>query len=220
MTQAKPRLTEILLLIALLAAAVAYWGPWVDHPSAALKLSGQDLGEFVKFIPTVDPAFPRQLFYLPPLACSLCLVLLSTARSSTTLSFASYPRWVRVCMLAGALLLLPGLLPPAWGHPKELLAPEFRLQGLAVIAGLVAVLGHGLARLIPHRVTRLLILALSAIALVAPQVAFWSIHRRLWSVYGTPTIRLGWGLWLHAVAWLGAILATWRAGTDRIDAAS
>jgi hypothetical protein len=218
MNKARPSLTEILLLIALLAAAAAYWAPWVDHSSAALKLSGQDLGEFVKFIPAVGPSFPRQLFYLPPLVCSLCLVLLSAAGGSVAQPFVSYPRWMRVCMLAGALLLLSGLLPPAWGHPKELFTPEFRLQGMAMIAGLVAVLGHGLLRNLPNRVTKLLIIVLSALALIAPQAAFWSIHRRLWSVYDTPTIHLGWGLWLHAVAWLGAVAATWQAGTHRTAA--
>jgi hypothetical protein len=218
MTRTKPLLTDALLLIALLAAAAAYWAPWVGHPSAALKLSGQDLGEFVKFIPTVGPTFPRQLFYLPPLVCSLCLVLLSSVRGCSTERGVGYPRWVRAGMLAGALLLLPGLLPPAWGHPKELLTPEFRLQGLAVIAGLTAVLGHGLLHRIPMQVTRLLVVSLSALALVLPQAAFWLIRSRLWSVYNTPAIHLGWGLWLHLVAWLVVMVAAWWASTHETAA--
>jgi len=218
MTKTRPLFTDTLLLIALLAAAAAYWAPWVGHPSAALKLSGQDLGEFVKFIPTVGPTFPRQLFYLPPLVCSLCLVLLGSARGRSAERGVGYPRWVRVGMLAGALLLLPGLLPPAWGHPKELLTPEFRLQGLAVIAGLVVVLGHGLLRRIPIQVTRRLVIALSALALVLPQAVFWSIRGRLWSIYNTPTIHLGWGLWLHLVAWSVVIVAAWQAGAHEAAA--
>jgi hypothetical protein len=207
MIKSKPLLFETLLVVALLLAAVAYWAPWVGHASAALKLSGQDLGEFVKFVPTINPTFPRQLFYVPPLACSFCLVVLAGTCADR------YPRWLRVGMLACALLLLPGLLPPAWGHPKELLAPEFRLQGLAVIAGLIVVLGHGLVSRIPRRPASVIVIVLATLALVLPQAAFWTIRDRLWTIYDTPTIRLGWGLWLHIAAWLGTIVGVWRTGS-------
>jgi hypothetical protein len=223
MIKSKPILSEMLLLVALLLAAVAYWAPWVGHSSAGLKLSGQDLGEFVKFIPVVSPTFPRQLFYVPSLACSLCLVLLAANRGATeggdgtsgSTRAGGYPRWLRVGMLACALLLLPGLLPPAWGHPKELLVPEFRLQGLAVIAGLVVLLSHGLLGRIPKPVARVIVVVLATLALVLPQAAFWVIRARLWAVYDTPTIHLGWGLWLHMVAWLGTIVGAWRSGSPQ-----
>jgi hypothetical protein len=196
---------HILLLVALLLAAVAYWAPWVGHPAAALKLSGQDMGEFVKFIPEIGPSFPRQLFYVPPLACSLCLVLLAVHRS------AHLPRWLRTGMLAGALLILPGLLPPAWGHPKDLFKPEFRLQGLAMLLGLAVIAAHGLLRRLPKHAAGLTALGLALLALVLPQAAFWTIRGPLWAVYDTPTIHLGWGLWLHILAWLGVLAAAWRA---------
>jgi hypothetical protein len=100
----------LVLLVALVLAALSYWGPWIDHQSAALKLSGQDLGEFVKFLPDIrrgKTRFPRQVFYLPPFACVVCLVLLSANRQMV------YRRWLRLGTLVCALLLLPGLLPPA-----------------------------------------------------------------------------------------------------------
>jgi len=200
MIKSKPALTETLLLVALMLAAVAYWSPWIGHPSAALKLSGQDLGEFVKFIPEIGPSFPRQIFYVPPLFCSLCLVLLAANRETR------YPRWMRVGLLACALLLLPGLLPPAWGHPRELFVPEFRLQGLAVALGLLVVLGHGVLRPIPRRAATKVVAAAALLALALPQAAFWIVKERLWAIYQTPTIHLGWGLWLHIVAWMGILV--------------
>jgi hypothetical protein len=203
MNKTRPSLAEWLLLVSLLLAAVAYWAPWVGHPSAALKLSGQDLGEFVKFIPEVGPGYPRQLFYLPPLACSLCLVLLAVHRG------IRYPRWLRLCMLACALLLLPGLLPPAWGHPKEFFTPEYRLQGLAVLLGLAALLGHGLLARIPKKAIDPTVGGWALLALVLPQAAFWAIRERIWAIYQTPTLYLGWGLWLHIAAWAGVLVGVW-----------
>jgi hypothetical protein len=194
---------SVVLLIALLLAAVAYWAPWVGHTTAALKLSGQDLGEFVKFIPETGPTYPRQLFYVPPLACSLCLVLIAVQPS------VYLPRGLRAGMLICALLILPGLLPPVWGHPKELFKPEFRLQGLAMLLGLAVVAAHGLLRRVSQRAAGFAVLGLALLALVLPQAAFWAIRSSLWAVYNTPTIRLGWGLWLHIFAWLGVLAATW-----------
>jgi hypothetical protein len=200
-----PSHVHLLLLVALLLAAVAYWAPWVGHPAAALKLTGQDLGEFVKFIPETGPTFPRQLFYVPPLACTLFLVLLAVQPS------AHLPRWLRTVMLACALLILPGLLPPVWGHPGDLFKPEFRLQGLAMVLGLAVIAAHGLLGRVPKRVTGFALLCLALLALVLPQAAFWAIRGPLWAVYNTPTIRLGWGLWLHVLAWIGVLAATWQS---------
>lgn len=197
-----------LLVVVLLAAALSYWAPWVDHQTAALKLSGQDLGEFVKFIPAIrngQVRFARQLFYLPPLVCTLCLVLVGISRR------LPYPRWLRVVLLALALLLLPGLLPPAWGHPKELLAAEFRLQAIAFVVGLLFVLAHGLFRQVSLRYLAIVLVILALVGLLSAQGAFWVIKDRIWAAYNTPTIRLGWGLWVNGGAWvgLGAIALKW-----------
>ena len=120
-------------------ALAAYWLPWIDHQSAALKLSGQDLGEFVKFLPQIrrgQVRFPRQVFYLPPFVAALSFVLLSTNRQ------LGYPRWVRILILVLAILALPGLLPPVWGHPRDLFNAEFRLQGIALVLGSLFGTGH------------------------------------------------------------------------------
>jgi hypothetical protein len=200
-------ISQYLLLAALLVAAVTYWAPWVDHDAAALRLTGQDMGEFVKFLPisTGTPEdvrggqAPRQLYYVPPFVCAVCLTLLAANHQLV------YPRWLRVIVLVCAALLLFGLLPPAWGHPKELLSGEFRLQGYSLLFGLALVLAHGLFRRIPIRVLAIVVIVLSLIALLGAQVAFWLVRPRLWAAYNTPTLSLGWGLWLHIASWVAAM---------------
>ncbi len=189
-----------LALVTIILATVAYWAPWIDHDTAALKLSGQDLGEFVKFIPEIrrgQVRFPRQAFYLPPFALVIALVLLSVNQK------LAYPRGLRAAMLVLALFALTGILPPAWGHPKELFSPEFRLQGLALGVGLLVILAHGLLRPLPLSTLGIALGVLALTVLVPSQWAFWTIRPRIWAVYGTPTIRLGWGMWLTILAWAG-----------------
>jgi hypothetical protein len=200
-------LLQCLWLGTLLLAAVSYWSPWVDHDAAALRLTGQDMGEVVKFLPTEQQVtenrhadrVPRQLFYVPPLFCSICLAILVPNQQTV------YPRWLRAAILIGAALLLFGLLPPVWGHPKELFAGEFRLQGYGLVLGSSLVLGHGLYRKIPLRALAIVIGVLSLLALIAAQGAFWLVRPRLWATYNTPTLSLGWGLWLHIAAWVATV---------------
>ena len=109
-------LEHYFLLSVLLLAALSYWLPWVEHNAAALRLTGQDMGELVKFLPSSLEAsgsmprgqVPRQLFYTPPFACAICLLLLAANKHLV------YPRWLCVAVLACAALLLLGLLPPVW----------------------------------------------------------------------------------------------------------
>ena len=193
-----PKWCHYVLLLGLVLVAVTYWAPWVDHSSAALRLSGQDMGEFVKFLPKISKrtlAFSRSLLYLPPFACAGCLLLLAMNRQ------LGYPRWLRVGMLLGAAGLLPGLLPPVWGHPVELFRGEFRLQVIALLIGLLLIVGHSLFRQISLDRLVLVVGGLAALGILSAQAVFWAIRPEVWAAYGTPTISLGWGLWVHIGAW-------------------
>ena len=195
------------LCAALLLAALAYWAPWVAHRAAALQLSGQDLGEFVKFLPSIrrgELFYPRQVFYLPPFVCSLALAFLAANRE------LAFPRWVRLALLAASFFILPGLLPPVWGHPRDLFAAEFRLQGSAFLIGVLAIAAHGLLARLPLRALGAGLGLAAGIALALPQVAFWVVQPLIWDAYNTPTVRLGWGLWLDIAAWgAAAALSVW-----------
>lgn len=218
-----PRTTSTLawsILGLVVLALAAYWLPWIDHRSAALKLSGQDLGEFVKFLPQISRdqmPYPRQVFYIPPFAAALSFVLLSTNPP------LAYPRWARIGALILALLALPGLLPPVWGHPRDLFNAEFRLQGIALVLGLFAVLSHGVWGSLSLRLVGWTLGILALLALVPAQWAFWSIRPHIWQAYNTPTIHLGWGLLLEIVAWLGvigcSIIIVWKTRPQVTDPA-
>jgi hypothetical protein len=192
-----------LLLGALVLASLTYWLPWIGHRSAALRLSGQDLGEFVKFVPALQDSPTgalRHLLYLPPLASAASLALLAASRC------VPYPRHVRVCMLALALLVLIGLLPPVWGGPRDLFIPQYRVQSVAALLGASIVLAHGLYARVRLVSLAWVTAALSVVALVPSQCVFWIAWPPIRAAYGTPSVYPGWGLALHIVSWLGTLI--------------
>jgi hypothetical protein len=191
-----------LLLTTLVLGSLAYWLPWIDHRTAALKLSGQDLGEFVKFVPALQGrplGTLRQVLYVPPLITASCLVLLAANRG------IPYPRPLRAGMLALALFVLSGLLPPVWGQPRDLLTPQYLLQGIAVLFSASLVLAHGVLRQVRLVSLAWVTAALSVVALLPIQCVFWAARPAIWATYGSPTIHLGWGLVLHIMSWMGAL---------------
>jgi len=166
------RIACFALLIATALAAASFWGPWVDHPAAALQLSGQDLGEFVKFLPAIrqrERPLLRQVFYLQPLACALIYALLAGARAS------GFPRSVRTAALLAAPPLLLGLLPPVWGHPKDLFAREFAAQATGFLSGGILILAHGLYRRLSARTIGLAIGVLALVTALPSHWTFWSV---------------------------------------------
>jgi hypothetical protein len=190
------RLTVVRLLLPVgwVVAAIGYFGPWIGHPTAALTLSGVDLGEFVKFLPDVlDGSLQvmRQLFYLPPFAIVVSVALLIGLRQ------LGYPWSLRVLALILAVLVSLQLLPPAWS-PSGLMTPEFYPQTIALgvcwlllavfwfLGSLPAWLGGSLSAMI------------SLTATVLPAWQFFAVKPSINRVYGTaPTV--GWGLWVCMV---------------------
>jgi hypothetical protein len=129
MTPARvPSVMRLLLPAGWVLATVGYFGPWIAHQTAALTLSGADMGEFVKFLPSVldgSLQITRQFFYLPPIAVVVGVSLLSGRDE------LGYPRLLRAFMLLLAIPISLQLLPPAWA-PSTLLIAEFRLQTIAL----------------------------------------------------------------------------------------
>ena len=77
-----------LYLLGVMLLLVGCFGPWVDHNTAALSVTGFELAEFAKFFPQVQGgtvSIHRPLLYLPFVA-ALFLVAFSVGRS--TLRFA------------------------------------------------------------------------------------------------------------------------------------
>ena len=175
--------------------ALGFLGPWVKHHTAALSLSGADLGEFVKFLPGMldgSLTLVRQLFYLPPFAVVTSLALLI---NSPRLGY----RWfLRMLGLLLAVFVSLQLLPPAWS-PSSLGTDEFRTQtlGLAICWVLLLASPWLLGR-VPLLLASLIGAALCAAALA---LCIWQsvvVMPEVAEIYNTAPA-LGWGFWLCVV---------------------
>ena len=177
---------------------VGYWGPWVNHKTAALVLSGLDMAEFVKFLPGVragTESMIRELFYLPPLAAALCLALIGSSR------LWRYPLWARAIMVIVAIVLAIVVLPPYPFILQSLGSDEFRRQFL-MAAGCLAIIGASLLhRRLPRAILAGLLIVISLVGAIPPVWQFLSIRSALDRVYGQP-IHIGWGLWLTVAGFL------------------
>ena len=185
-------------LIGVALALVGYWGPWVNHKTAALALSGLDMAEFVKFLPGVRAGAEfmiRELFYLPPLAAALCLALIGSNR------LWRYPLWARMTMVMTAIVLAIIVLPPYPFILQALDSDEFRRQFL-MAAGCLAVIGGTLLyRRLPRAVVAGLLIVVSLAGAIPALWQFFYIRSALDGVYGQP-IHIGWGLWLTVAGFL------------------
>lgn len=199
--------------VALLLAFAGYLGPWVDHRAAALVLSGQDMGEFVKFLPEVREGkvfMERLLFYLPPLAVAVGLALLAGMRDRE--GRLAYPWPVAILLAAAVWPVSLTLLSPVWS-PAVLTGEEFRLQFFAFLFCLAL----SVLRL-PVRVKMLpgwvLPVVVGVLCLVAVLLATWQflyIKPVVDLAYGQ-SVRIGWGFLLSVVGLAAAAgVALWSA---------
>lgn len=181
---------RILLPLGWLLAAVGYYGPWIAHSTAGLTLSGADMGEFVKFLPgVVDGSLKvvRQTFYLPPWAVVVGIGLLI---GSQRLRYA----WLlRVVFLGLAIPVSLQLLPPAWS-PATLMAPEFRLQTIALGISWLVLASFALWGRLPSRLTGSFCASLSLAAMVLPAWQLAIAKPAIDQVCGTPP-SIGWGFY-------------------------
>lgn len=192
-TRTGSRLTvaRILLLLGWLLAAIGYYGPWIDHATAALTLSGGDMAEFVKFLPAVQEGaldITRQFFYLPPVAVVIGVAFLIGSRR------LAYPWPSRLLALAPCVPLSLQLLPPAWS-PASLVTPEFRLQAVALgMCWLLLAVSWLLGRL-PAWFSGPLTAALGLAAGLLPGWQLLVVKPHIDAVYGSAPA-LGWGFFL------------------------
>jgi hypothetical protein len=172
-------------------AAVGFFGPWIAHETAALTLSGVDMGEFVKFLPPVlDGSLEvlRQLFYLPPMAVVFGIAMLVCSQK------LRYPGPLRLLSLALAVPVSLQLLPPAWS-PFSLMTPEFRLQAVTMVVLWLLLAGTWLWGRLSLRVLGILT---GSVALGAAILSPWQLmltKPAIDEVYSSTT-SIGWGLYV------------------------
>ena len=187
----EPRLTAVRWLLPLgwVAAIVGYFGPWIAHGTAALTLSGVDMGEFVKFLPQVldgSLSVMRELFYLPPFAVVASVALMIGSR------VLRYPWSFRVLILLAAVPVSLQLLPPAWSL-GALSSPEFRLQTIALVVSWALLASFWVLGRLPPWLAGTLTAALSLSALVLSGWQYLLVKPAIDLVYGTAP-GIGWGI--------------------------
>lgn len=200
----------LLGLAGLILAVVGYWGPWVDHFTAALVIPGFDLAEYVKFLPEVRAGTVpviRELFYLPAPAAGLCLALI------TGWQRRRLPAWATalLAILAAGLALI--VAPPPdfiirfvqdvalraeWGRQALLAVGTF----LAVVAGLMW------ARRLSWPVIALFISLIAVAGTAIPLWQFFAARPAIERVYNRP-VTLGWGLWLMPLGFALTVATAW-----------
>ena len=206
---------RVLLLAGWSVSAAGYLGPWIDHATAALTLSGVDMGEFVKFLPGVQSgSLPviRQVFYLPAVAVAVSIAVLVGSRR------LAYHRLLRALALMVGIFLSLQLLPPAWSM-ASLRAPEFRAQACVLVASWLLLAGFLIWSRAPAWLTGTVA---GALALAAAGLAAWQflvVKPAVLAVYQTTT-SVGWGfalclLGLATVAGVSSSLILTRPGWGR-----
>lgn len=169
---------------------IGHMTAWAQHKTAALTLTGHELGEFTNFTPGAG-VFANEWFYLPVWAGGLALALAAARerRPSTWLT-----------LMAAAVAMTQFGLPrfERWTNP------EFRLQFIVTIMGLIAVaaLGIGL-RLAKRADAKAVTLAMAALPLLAvvPLVGFLVVRPFIEALYRDAlTPGIGWCLCLAASA--------------------
>lgn len=189
--------SQIVLILGLALAIVGYFGPWVDHRTAALVLTGQDMGEFVKFLPEVRAGTApmiREFFYLPPFAAALGLILLMASKR------LAYPLVVRAVMVLAVLGLAWAMLPPVW-TPQLLVTAEFRKQTVAIAFCLLLLIIHPVLRYLPLRPSAVVMMVLALLGAGSPLWQFFAIREAVNRAYGWP-VQVGWGLWVTVLGFL------------------
>jgi hypothetical protein len=182
---------RVLLPLGWLAAAIGVYGPWIAHPTAALTLSGVDMGEFVKFLPgTLDGSLQvtRQIFYLPPFAIVASIALEIGA------SQLHYPWYVRLAALLLAVPVSLQLLPPAWSA-ASLVTPEFRAQTIALGLSWLLLAGFWLWPNLPLWLSCSMSAALALAAAILTSWQYAVVKPAINQVYGTEP-GIGWGFTL------------------------
>ncbi len=191
----RPRLDSLTPVIGV-TMVIGHLTAWAQHKTAALTLTGHELGEFTNFTPGAG-IFANEWFYLPVWAAGLALAL-AAARARRTSA------WLALMALAAgaAQFGLPRL--ERWTNP------EFRLQlaATALCLATIAFLGIGLrlANRADARPIRIAMAALPFLAIV-PLAGFLAVRPFIEALY-RDTLTPGIGWWLCALALVLAMLQT------------
>lgn len=178
--------------------AIAYFLPWIDHPTAGLTLIGLDVSEWVKFLPQMQSGeLPnRDYFYLPP-------IFLGGWLATTSLLFKSANK--RVKWVTGPLALAIGLVAfPSLDALRFEPADQWRLRliwiGLLGVWALVLIpiLNRTLSFPTRQNVALVVQLALAAGGVILPALVLLPT-RRVAAEWLNVDLTNGVGFWLSSL---------------------
>lgn len=181
---------------------------WLPHGAAGLSYIGLEMGEQAKFLPQVrsgEIAPGRSLFYLPPIAASVVLILISSRWPGRR-----WQTWaLRLTAPALSLLALPAF--EAFGAETE----EWLWRVLMIFFVFALVFLSPLLEKRTDREVGLFIVLTALAGGLLPTWAFLEVKVAYSSLYQVP-IGVGVGVWLNGVGQLLiAVTATisWRVAT-------
>lgn len=182
---------------------LGYWMVWLPNPAAGLALTGLEIGEWIKFLPEVQGGVvgPRELFYLPPIALALMMILVTCAWPNRR-----WQTWgMRGLAVAISLLAFPAIETirfegvSQWG---------LRVAGIGFVAAACAG-ATWMSRWHPgSRLPRWLITLLALLGALLPLWLFFPIRDLVSNILGAP-LGVGPGVWFHVLGHLLVAAGVW-----------
>jgi hypothetical protein len=207
------RTMNLLFVLAVLAGAVGWWLPYVQHQNgaAALVLLGLDLGDFWKF--TNEWRIrgllvnERHFFFLPPAIATLMLsIWLGTQQGRWRWLFLPLLLFLALVVLPAIDVMLPALLP---GNPfifeDEGYAREYTFQLWLSVLTLLGIVTIPLWKRLPPIVSKIMLVVLGVCGAILPAYALWYTWLVLQGFYGQG-LMVGAGIFVTAVGFGMAML--------------
>ena len=186
---------QTLLLLGLTAVFIGYLMVWLPGPSVGLQFLGIEMGEWTKFL-GMDTR--RNYFYLPPIALSTILLLLTI-----TWSPRRWQTWIwRGVAVAISLLVFPALEDLRGGSLQEY-TPRVLWIGLVfLLAAVVSLIGWRWGkRPWLTKLSWLLIFLVSLARAIIPTWTYWQVRLAVEPLFGN-VVGIGWGVWLNGLGQL------------------
>ena len=183
-------------LLCLALAVSGYFGPWIDHKTAALTRTGFELSEFAKLFPQVqsgEVGIIRAFLFTPPIAGGLALSALIYRHKRGNL--------VRVAGTIFGILLALTAIPPY----EYLGDPQYRGQLVLAAGGLLLVLLSPLTRWLSARAHNGVTVVLAVVGAVPALWQFSLLRPIVAAVYNKP-IQLGWGLMTCSIGYAALLV--------------
>lgn len=186
--------TQPVLLLALTAVLLGYFGVWLPGPGAGLTFLGFELGEWIKFM---GVGTERNWFYLPPITLGLMLV-------AVTLPWANgrWQTWA-VRFLGCALSLLAF---PAYEDITGPLQTEYwpRVWAIGLVGAVMlatAVVGPKLHPKTAEKISYSLLFFYGILGVWLPSQLYAQIQPIVSQLFGV-SVGIGWGILLNGVGHL------------------